>query len=245
MLRGDVETIVAKSLSKERERRYQSAGELASDILRFLNGEPIDAKKDSFWYVLHKTARRNMIQTTVAASVLIIFGSAVSLVGHYMYVASTAEVEKAGAEQAAATELRYSTAMTAESRRVNFAWYVNERNAGRLDATRALMVFASNCDPNAPETTAMRFLAEELSFEQLSKRVGKQNQALAYFALGEHEFRAHSPEAAQIAYRQALATQPGPPPRLKLLLEARLAQLEAKERVTSTPPAEGDLPDGR
>ena len=177
MLRGDVETIVAKSLAKERERRYQSAGELASDIARFLNGEPIDAKRDSFWYVLHKTARRNMIQATVAASVLVIFGSAASLVGHYMYAASTAQAEKAGAEKAAATELRYSTAMTAESRRVSFAWYVNELNAGRLDATRALMAFASNCDPNAPETVTMRFLAEELPFNELSKRVGDKNQA--------------------------------------------------------------------
>jgi hypothetical protein len=34
--RGDVETIVSKALSKEKERRYQSAAALASDIRRSL-----------------------------------------------------------------------------------------------------------------------------------------------------------------------------------------------------------------
>ena len=36
-LRGDAETLVLKALAKDRERRYQSAGELAADIRRFLS----------------------------------------------------------------------------------------------------------------------------------------------------------------------------------------------------------------
>ncbi len=39
-LRGDVETIVAKALEKDRTRRYASAGDLAADIRRHLNNEP-------------------------------------------------------------------------------------------------------------------------------------------------------------------------------------------------------------
>src|SRR5262249_49968246 len=39
-LRGDVETIVAKALEKEKQRRYSSAAELAADIRRFLHDEP-------------------------------------------------------------------------------------------------------------------------------------------------------------------------------------------------------------
>ncbi|NOX57821.1 MAG: hypothetical protein GXP29_03060 [Planctomycetes bacterium] len=34
--RGDIETIVAKALEKDRERRYQSTAELATDIRRYL-----------------------------------------------------------------------------------------------------------------------------------------------------------------------------------------------------------------
>ena len=41
LYRGDVEIIVAKALEKDRTRRYASAGDLASDIRRYLRGEPI------------------------------------------------------------------------------------------------------------------------------------------------------------------------------------------------------------
>ena len=37
-LKGDTETIVRKALEKDRERRYQSAAELARDIRRYLAG---------------------------------------------------------------------------------------------------------------------------------------------------------------------------------------------------------------
>jgi serine/threonine protein kinase len=43
-LRGDVETIAAKALEKDPARRYQSASELAADLRRHLNDEPIVAR---------------------------------------------------------------------------------------------------------------------------------------------------------------------------------------------------------
>jgi WD40 repeat protein len=58
-LRGDVETIVAKALEKDKARRYASAAELASDIRRYLNQEPILARPPSALYQLRKFARRN------------------------------------------------------------------------------------------------------------------------------------------------------------------------------------------
>ena len=54
----EVQTIVLKLLSKERWRRYQSANELQADIDRYLSGEPIEAKRDSGWYVLKKNLWR-------------------------------------------------------------------------------------------------------------------------------------------------------------------------------------------
>jgi serine/threonine protein kinase len=58
-LRGDVETIVARALEKDRSRRYASAGELAADIVRHLSHEPIRARPPSAIYRLGKFARRH------------------------------------------------------------------------------------------------------------------------------------------------------------------------------------------
>jgi len=68
-LRGDVETIVAKALEKARERRYQSALDLGSDIRRYLGDEPITARPPSTWYQLGKFTKRNKpLVTGVAAA---------------------------------------------------------------------------------------------------------------------------------------------------------------------------------
>jgi serine/threonine protein kinase/Flp pilus assembly protein TadD len=69
--RGDVETIVGKALQKEKERRYGSAGELAADIARHLNYEPIAARAPGTWYQLSRFARRNKALTTGAALVFV------------------------------------------------------------------------------------------------------------------------------------------------------------------------------
>lgn len=58
-LRGDLDTIVAKAMEKDRGRRYQSAAELAADLRRFLADEPIVARPPSSWYQARKFARRN------------------------------------------------------------------------------------------------------------------------------------------------------------------------------------------
>lgn len=64
---GEVEAIVYKALAKERQWRYQSAGELARDIRHYLSGEPIEAKGDVLAYVLWKQTRRLFRQAPVAA----------------------------------------------------------------------------------------------------------------------------------------------------------------------------------
>ncbi|MCA9311916.1 MAG: tetratricopeptide repeat protein, partial [Phycisphaerales bacterium] len=70
-LRGDVETIVAKALEKDRERRYGSAAELAADIRRFLHDQPIEARPASRLYQLRKFSKRNTgLVVGVAAAIL-------------------------------------------------------------------------------------------------------------------------------------------------------------------------------
>ena len=78
----ELDTIVLKCLQKERERRYQTAGELARDIERYLAGEPIEAKRDSGWYMFKKTIHRYRVAAAVSASMVfvIVVGLAVTLV---------------------------------------------------------------------------------------------------------------------------------------------------------------------
>ena len=75
----EVETIVLKALSKDKDRRYQTAGALADDLDRYLAGDTIEAKRDSGWYVLKKTLRRYRMPVAVAASVLVVITAALAI----------------------------------------------------------------------------------------------------------------------------------------------------------------------
>ena len=57
--RGDVETIAAKAMEKDKARRYSSAAELGADIQRYLRNEPIVARRSTAAYQLRKFARRH------------------------------------------------------------------------------------------------------------------------------------------------------------------------------------------
>ena len=78
--RGDVETIVAKALEKDKERRYGSAASLAADIRRYLEDRPIAAKPASTAYQLKKFARRNkaLVAGVAAVFVVLVAGLAIS-----------------------------------------------------------------------------------------------------------------------------------------------------------------------
>lgn len=74
-LGGDVETIIAKALEKERDRRYDSAAAFAGDIRRFLKHEPIVARPTTTWYQVRKFARRHRVLVTATSlCVLLLIG---------------------------------------------------------------------------------------------------------------------------------------------------------------------------
>jgi WD40 repeat protein/predicted Ser/Thr protein kinase len=81
VFRGDVETIVAKALEKDRARRYASAGELAGDIRRHLSNEPIRARPASALYQLRKFVRRHkaLVGGTAAVFATLLLGTIVSI----------------------------------------------------------------------------------------------------------------------------------------------------------------------
>ncbi len=58
MFRGDLDWITMKAMDKDRTRRYQTAGGLAADVVRYLRDEPVEASPPSTTYLLRKFARR-------------------------------------------------------------------------------------------------------------------------------------------------------------------------------------------
>jgi len=68
-LRGDLDWIVMKALEKDRNRRYETPNELAMDLRRHLDHEPVLAGPPSAAYRLSKFARRNRTGVSAAAVV--------------------------------------------------------------------------------------------------------------------------------------------------------------------------------
>jgi serine/threonine protein kinase/tetratricopeptide (TPR) repeat protein len=75
-LRGDIDWIIMKAIEKNRNRRYDSANGLASDILHYLSNEPVVARPPTRSYRLRKFVRRNRTAATVAAVIAasVLFG---------------------------------------------------------------------------------------------------------------------------------------------------------------------------
>ncbi len=71
MVRGELDWIVMKCLEKDRNRRYESASDLARDVERFLRDEPVLACPPSAWYRLRKLVRRHRGRVAAAGVVLL------------------------------------------------------------------------------------------------------------------------------------------------------------------------------
>ncbi|HET6251884.1 MAG TPA: serine/threonine-protein kinase [Tepidisphaeraceae bacterium] len=70
MVRGELDWIVMKALEKDRTRRYESAGELARDVGRHLEDQPVEACPPSAKYRLHKFLKRNRALTLTSAAIV-------------------------------------------------------------------------------------------------------------------------------------------------------------------------------
>ncbi|MEP6569510.1 MAG: serine/threonine-protein kinase [Acidobacteriota bacterium] len=103
LLQGDLDNIVLMAMRKEPERRYQSAAQLADDILRYLEGRPINARANTFSYRAEKFLKRNRLGVAAALLVLLtLVGGMVATTWQARVAArqrDQARLEKARAEQ--------------------------------------------------------------------------------------------------------------------------------------------------
>ncbi|MCA9150819.1 MAG: serine/threonine protein kinase, partial [Planctomycetales bacterium] len=77
-LLGDVDAIIMKAMRKEPEQRYRSAAEFSDDINRYLDGHPVQARKDQRAYVARRFVRRHKV--SVMASMMLLLTLVVAFV---------------------------------------------------------------------------------------------------------------------------------------------------------------------
>lgn len=69
--RGELETVVMKAIAHEPDDRYGSAAELADDLLRWLEGRPVEAAPPGAWRVLRLFVRRHRALSWAVAAVAV------------------------------------------------------------------------------------------------------------------------------------------------------------------------------
>jgi hypothetical protein len=109
----DVETIALKCLQKEPSRRYSTAGALADDLKRFLDGEPIVARPSPFWERGLKSVRRRPAIAALAVVIQLLLAVVLVLWARYSWelrqLLWEARLERNRAEAAGQAALRGRT----------------------------------------------------------------------------------------------------------------------------------------
>ncbi len=102
ILRGDLGSILMMALRKEPERRYSSVEQMSADIDRYLDGQPIIARRDTWGYRTGKLLRRHRLGAIALATVLVmIVGFAIAMYVQAQRVAverDTANVQRVRAD---------------------------------------------------------------------------------------------------------------------------------------------------
>src|SRR6266545_4454939 len=105
LLQGDLDWIVMKALEKDRTRRFATANDLAADIQRHLNSEPVLARPPSNAYRFRKLVRRNktVFAAVGAVAAALVIGLGLSL---YLFIQEKQALRRAMAAEKEQARLR-------------------------------------------------------------------------------------------------------------------------------------------
>jgi non-specific serine/threonine protein kinase/serine/threonine-protein kinase len=136
-LRGDLDTILAKAMALDPDRRYASAEALGDDVRRHLAGRPVLARPDSLPYRAGKFVRRHRLGVAlgVTAALALVVLSALALLQ-----ARRAERERARAEhERVRAEARFADARQLANSLLFEVYDAIDELAGSTDARRLLV----------------------------------------------------------------------------------------------------------
>lgn len=172
--RGDLETIAAKALAKEKSQRYQTAAALADDVRRHLAGDTISARPPSVVYQLSRFARRNrlLVGVTAALVLAVIVGIVGTSVGLGRAVRQTALAKEHLAESE--RQERIARAVT--------EFLNNDVLAAVVPGAGGLEVTVREALDTAAEKLETKFAEEPETLAAITNNIGN-----VYYALGEYE----------------------------------------------------------
>jgi eukaryotic-like serine/threonine-protein kinase len=213
--RGDVETIVAKALEKDKTRRYASAADLAADLRRHLGDEPILARPATTLYQVRKFARRHkgLVSGVGAIFVVLVLGIAVS---------AWQAVRATRAEQAA----RQAEAITRDERdRATAAEQAASRERDRAIEAEV----QATTERNRAIEAEVRATAERNRALEEQQRADRE----AAMATSINQFLQFDLLAQASAEGQAAGSKPDPDIRVRTVLDRAAARIG--EKFSETP----------
>lgn len=104
--RGDLDWIVMKCLEKDRSRRYETANALALDIRRYLDNEPVLARRPSATYRIQKFVRRNRVMVGFSVAIALVLTAGLFVSSWLAVRATIAEREQSRLNRAVQVALK-------------------------------------------------------------------------------------------------------------------------------------------
>ncbi len=202
----DLETILLKALSKDPARRYQSAGDVGRNVERWLSGDPIDAKRDSAFYVLRVLLTRKREPMLALACVLAV-SVAAALVSGYYYGLAAQSAHKLGLVQRDTADSkedwdRRAREGLAQLGRDKIAWFLLEWENDNFEYARQI---AARLPEESPEKIAAEFLLDpQMEPEDLKAEMAPGENPLRYFVIGERFRKAGRGSDARYWYKMCI-----------------------------------------
>ena len=239
VLRGDLDTIVAKALKKNPQERYVSVSALADDLRRYLDQRPIRARPDTLAYRAAKFVRRNRGSVALAGLLLLALASG---------VAATVVQARRATRQAALAEAQRNRAdheARAASEQRDFAL----RQLSRAEAINDLNSFLlSDAAPSGKPFTAGELLARAEHIIDREEGEADENRVEMLIAIGrQYQIQDEDANARRLLTRahQLASTLPERSTRAKAACAlasalGRTGEFERAEKLLQE--AQSDLP---